>query len=368
MIKNFFLLSVFCFAFLFGSAQQEQENENKSKLSPIINNTEICGQYFLAHESDFVDDLNQFKLKRGYFTVKTKMNDMFSVRFTQDITLDTEGDDKGNIETRLKYLYLAMQPAKSGFFKHSTIEFGMIHRPWMDFEQDINLYRAQGKMYAERYKILNSADFGIGISGLLGEKMDKDYRKNVDKDNAGKYGSYAFGLYNGPGYNDLELNNNKVMEGRLTLRPLPDFVPGLQFSYAFAYGKANIPHNNADFNMNVFYVSEQTRYFTFAGQYLTGKGSSFGTFYMPAFDDSYNTEGYSLFTEFKIPQTNFALFGRYDYFKKYHQSKNTEKYNTVVGGIAYRFLNNKLILSYDYSEHPYANSQKLLECIVEVKF
>ncbi|MFW6019387.1 MAG: hypothetical protein ACOCPM_02300 [Bacteroidales bacterium] len=368
MIKRFFLLNTFFFVFFLGFAQQDKEKNNTSNLSSAINKTEICGQYFLAHETNITVNRNQFRLKRGYFTLKTQLDDMFSVRFTQDITLDTEGDDKGNIETRLKYLYLDMQPAKSGFFKHSKIEFGMIHRPWLDFEQAINPYRAQGKMYAERYGLLNSADFGIGISGLLGEKMDKDYRKNIDDKNAGKYGSYAFGLYNGPGYNQMELNNNKVMEGRLTLRPLPDYVPGLQLSYAFAFGKANVPGNIADFNMNIFYLSQQTRHFTFAAQYLTGKGNSFDTYYIPAFDDSYDTEGYSFYSEFKIPQTNFALFGRYDYFRKNHKSVDPQENNTVVGGISYRFLNNKLILSYDYSEHPSNNTNELLECIVEVKF
>lgn len=368
MGKKLSFLGIFIFTFLLAFTQEEKDSTKDSGVSTMLNNTKIGGHYFLAHEADLVNNANQFRLKRGYLTVKTQLDEMFSVRFTQDITLDTEGDDRGNVETRLKYLYLAMQPAHSGFFKHATIEFGMIHRPWISFEQDINPYRAQGNMYTERYNLLSSADFGVGISGLLGEKMDKDYRQNVDKNNAGRYGSYAFGVYNGPGYHEAELNNNKTAEGRLSLRPLPDFAPGLQFSYAFVFGKANIPNNKADFNMNVFYLSEQTRYFTFTGQYLTGKGNSFGSYYLPDFNDSYKTEGYSIFSEFKIPSTNFALFGRYDYFKQSHESVDSKEHNAKIGGISYRFLNNKLILSYDYSKHPEKTKAELLECIVEVKF
>ena len=66
---------------------------------------DISGQWFLAYNYNNSSELSQFALKRGYFTVKTKMNDFLSARYTQDITLDKEGSDAGNVELRLKYLY-----------------------------------------------------------------------------------------------------------------------------------------------------------------------------------------------------------------------------------------------------------------------
>ena len=39
--------------------------------------------------------------------------------------------------------------------KNSYAEFGLVHRPWLDFEQKVDQYRAQGKMYIEKSGIFN---------------------------------------------------------------------------------------------------------------------------------------------------------------------------------------------------------------------
>jgi hypothetical protein len=57
------------------------------------------------------------------------------VRYTQDITLDEEGEDSGNIELRLKYLYLKAKMNSFLFFTNSYVELGVVHTPWIDFEQ-----------------------------------------------------------------------------------------------------------------------------------------------------------------------------------------------------------------------------------------
>lgn len=348
-----------------------QENEQQNKLNALIDNTRISGQWFLAHEYNITEDINQFKLKRGYFTFKTRLNDKFSVRYTQDITLDEEGEDAGNVEMRLKYLYIAMDPFDKGFFDHFQAEFGLIHRPWLDYEQSINPYRVQGRMFAERYHMLNSADFGIAFSGLIGGKMDKEYQKNIDKKHPGRYGSYAFGVYNGPGYHAAEVNNNKTVEGRLSLRPMPDLTPGLQFTYAFIYGNANIPDNKAKFNMNVFFVSQQSKYLTLTGQYLWGTGNSSGSLYIPAEKDSYDNEGFSFFGELKIPNTSFAIFGRYDDFVNYYefpQLTSELEYETAIAGLAYRFLKNKIILDYNQFIGADGSTEEQVELAVEIRF
>ena len=46
---------------------------------------------------------------------------------------------------------------------------GEIHEP---DPQNINRYRVRGKMYLDRYKVTNSADFGVTFFALLGEKTD----------------------------------------------------------------------------------------------------------------------------------------------------------------------------------------------------
>lgn len=93
---NKLLLLIILIIFSFGS--------NALALNQKI---DISGQWFLAFNN--ASEINQFVLKRGYFTIKTEMSDVFSIRYTQDITLDKEGSDAGNVEMRLKYLFLKIK-------------------------------------------------------------------------------------------------------------------------------------------------------------------------------------------------------------------------------------------------------------------
>lgn len=338
--------------------------EQNPKLNQVIQNTSISGEWFLGFNYNSSEEMSQFSLKRGYFTIKTKLNDVISVRYTQDITLDKEGGDMGNIEMRLKYLYMKVDLKKMDFLRNSYLEFGMVHRPWVDFEQKYNGYRVQGTMYSDRYDLTTSADFGILWAGLIGGKIDTEKHDYLTSDYAGKYGSFALGIFNGGGYHAVEKNNNKVFEGRLTLRPMPEQVPGLQFSYALAYGKANTPWNNADYAMNLFYISAETRLVRLMGQYYTGKGSYSGE-YTDALGYSYNNDGYSLFGELFIPGTSFSLFSRYDLFNSHQES--LIKTETVIAGLTYRFLKSKVLFNYDRLSVD-ESTRNIYEIALEINF
>lgn len=360
MKKLFFLVAIlFISQALFS---QEVKKEIKKEVS-LIQNTSISGNWFLAYTFDETKDLGLFKLKRGYFTIKTKLNDALSVRYTQDITLDKEGSDAGNVEIRLKYLYMKMKLIQIEALKNTYFEIGLIHRPWLDFEQHVNRYRVQGKMFVERYHLINSADFGVMYAGLIGGKIDKEYQKEVNKKYPGKYGSFAIGLFNGPGYHAIETNSNKTVEGRLSLRPLPEFMPGLQLSYAFAYGQNNTVEKT-DFLMNVVYLSSESKYHSVAVQYYNGYGAAEDD-YIDIDGSAFKNDGYSVFGELKIPEMPFSLFARYDNFIS-HQAQDVEE-SVIVGGLAYRFLKNKLI--FDIDHHKTAGATKnIYELALEIKF
>jgi len=360
-LKNYLIsVSIILFIPIFSIAQNDSTIVKK-----VVNNSEISGQWFLAHTYDITDNFNQFKLKRGYFTVKTKLSPSISVRYTQDITLDKEGSDAGNVEIRMKYLYMKLKPFKAGFMKHSYAELGLIHRPWLDFEQKINQYRAQGRMYIEDIGIFNSADFGIMFGGLIGGKLDNSTQKKIGKHYPGKFGSYSIGIYNGAGYNEIEFNNNKTIEARLSLRPLPNYAPGLQFSYSTAYGKANIEDmDDADFNMHLFYVSYENPFVILAGQYYTGIGDTYGRYYSD--NDAFKNEGYSFFGEFKIPKTSFALFSRYDYLSSAQEPDITN--SGYFAGLSYRFMKNKVIAYYGRDINDAGENDDVFEIVLEVGF
>lgn len=356
-----FSLLILLSTVIFFSQQLSAQDSSKTK-NTFIKNTEISGQWFISGNYEDHDSLYQIELKRGYFTIESHLTENLNARYTQDITLDTEGDDAGNVEMRLKYLYLQQKINLLPKFQKGSISIGMVPRPWIEFEQKINAYRVMGSMFLEKTNVLSSADFGFIYEGLIGGEIDKQYQKEVNSAYPGKYGSFSFGLYNGGGYHDVERNNNKTFEARMTLRPLPAIMPGLQFGYAYANGKANLTNNDADFVMNVLYLSSESKYHVLMAQYYSGVGDYAGTYVDTLFQSNKNS-GYAFFGEFKIPQTKFSIVGRYDKF----ESENDISLTRINTGIAYRFLKNKLVLGAEYWDKN-GDIRRMYELALEIRF
>ncbi len=323
-------------------------------------------QWFLGYQYKEVDgdDFNLFQIKRGYLNFQTDLNDKFSARITPDITQDKEGDGKGDIELRLKYLYLKYKFNSNAILSRPVLVFGLNQRPWIDFEQHINPYRVQGRMFAERSRILNSADFGVTFTSLLGGGMSETYQKKVNDKEPGRYGSIALGVYNGGGYHAIEENENKTFETRITLRPLPDFLPGFQVSYTGAYGKGNISAS-PDFYFNNVFFSMQQEYFTATSQYMWGTGNSSGSY------DELPYTGHSFFANAYIPNTKFELFGRYDRFNLGSEGDVSER-SSFIGGVAYSIVGkSKLLLDIDHTIMDTAaglSETTIYEVVLEIKF
>lgn len=328
-------------------------------VNAFVKNTTISGQWFLNYSVTPQDSSNAFALKRGYLTIKSQINDDISVRFTQDITIDKEGADAGNIEVRMKYLYTQLNLNRFKLLQNSFVQFGLVPRPWMDFEQKINLYRVQNAMFLDRYNIVSSADFGITYACLLGEKSGYEHGGNSQF--SGKYGSFSVGVYNGGGYHALENNKNKTLEGRLTIRPLWTILPGLQISYSTAFGKGNHPTLDADFELHQFYVSMQTGYLTTAVQYYKGIGDFSGKLLTTELKAAKN-EGYSLFAEIKHPDFNWAIIGRYDNLD-YNIQHSQSHYKYWTTGLAYKYDKSKILLNYKHNQH-----NGIIDSLIEIMF
>ena len=217
---------------------------------------------------------------------------------TQDISVDQEGDGIGSIELRIKYAYAKYTFDNFGIFSKPSVEFGVVHRPWLSFEQKINDYRSQGKMYFERIGIISSADYGLYVESLIGGEMPEDYKKEVNKSYAGRYGSFGIGIYNGGGYNKLEYNKSKNIEARFTCRPMPEIVPGLQITYIGAFGKGNTVES-PDYNINSGFLSYESTRMVLTGTYYTGVGAQDGKA-VDANGNSVDQTGYSAFAEIKF--------------------------------------------------------------------
>jgi hypothetical protein len=289
-------------------------------------------------------DYSKVTLKRGYVDTQAKILAYLSARATFDITQDSSGDWK----PRFKYLYGKFSLGNAGFLAKNYIEFGLAHMPWLDFEEHIDYFRLQDPMFMERNGLFNSADVGLLFGGNFGPDLPADYKKTVSGAYPGRWGSYQIGVYNGAGYHGAEANKNKVLEGRVSVRPIPDIAPGLQISYFGVNGKGNTAAE-PDWTLNVGMISYESRWVVVTGQYFSGKGTQSGTS-VDASGNSLKKSGYSGFVEGKItPQ--WSVIARYDSFDPNTNADN-DKAKRTIGGVAYKFNSSNMVLL-DYEEAKY---------------
>lgn len=332
---------------------------------------DFSGQFFLSYERIFENEAvnNEFSIQRGYITFRKKISEMAQIRFTQDVSIDREGDGKGNIELRLKYALLKLNFEDKGFFTSPNVELGVVHRPWIDFEQKINDYRSQESMFLDQNGIVSSADYGLTFASLLGGEIDEEYQEKVQSSYPGRYGSLSLGVYNGGGYSSLEQNNNKLLEGRLTIRPLPDHLPGFQTSLIGSIGEGNIPES-PDFRLISSAISYESRRWTSVLQGFISVGGASGDFVTPSLQPI-DLKGWSTFIELKpFDEIPIALINRFDEVINRNQNHWFER--QAVGGIAYIFSNNSKIILNVRRNWSKANGEiynvDRLEVITEIRF
>ncbi|MBZ0265109.1 hypothetical protein K8I28_10605 [bacterium] len=362
-----------CILFLFISnssaieINSEELGDALSNLNRALSGISIEGVMYLSYadRKDPVDNhTSEFSIRRSYLTVVKDFSDYVHAR----LTLDSHMDDEGDMEVRLKYAYIFFTPDDLGFISNQKIEFGMVHTPWLDFEQNLNYYRMRDKMYMERAGMFNSADFGFTVFGYFGGEMDDSYKKKVNKKYAGRFGSYAFGLYNGGGYHAEEANENKVMEARVTVRPLPETVSGMQLSYFVVNGKGNLA-TNPDWIVHTGMFSYEHQYMTLTGLYVTGEGNQSGGWSGISSSGvlAKEFEGYSVFVEGK-PDEHWRVLGGYDVIEV--QNLEANNWTEFHGGIGYKFNKGNLAL-FDYTVRQsdfFSNDDRRLQFTIQVKF
>ena len=305
--------------------------------------------------NDDESHLNRFKVTRSYLTVKKEILPYLHAR----VTLDAHQDDTGDFKVRLKYYYAELRPPDFGFLTQMKSEVGMGHGPWLDFEEHINPYRCQGTMAIERAGTFNSADMGISLRGYFDGKLEDAEEKTGSHYYDGHYGSWHVGVYNGPGYHASEKNNNKVIEGRFTLRPLPDVIPGLMLTYLGYFGEGNDDTNSPgeypDYEVNLGMLSYQNPWLILTGQYYVPKGNMKGT-WVDAQGNALDTMGYSIFSNIKLPvlDNKLSLFGRYDHFDQDDDGviASDAYYDLYNVGLAYDiFKGNLILLAYETTNY-----------------
>ncbi len=317
----------------------------------------FSGLFYLVYENGEEDgeEFSRFFIPRAYLTAQTRILPRLSARITFDPSQDMEGDGRGDMEVRLKYAYARYDLGNRGPLTGMGLEGGIVHMVWLDFEERINLYRMRDPMFMERSGMFNSADFGLTLFGGFGENLPEDYRRTVSSSYAARRGSFALGVYNGAGYHGDERNQDKVLQGRLTLRPLPDALPGLQVSGLAMLGKGNQQGPDQEIpDWQVFnaFLSYQHSRGALTAQYAWGEGNQKGSWTEPG-DPALATaySGYSVFAEHRLGSSSaWRLVAGYDDLERTPGSLD-RGFRRVHGGVGYDLGGqNVLLLDLDRRE------------------
>ncbi|TAN61382.1 hypothetical protein EPN18_06775 [bacterium] len=300
---------------------------------------------------------NRFTLQRAYLNVNKEVNSWLKVRVTPDIV--TSATTTGNYTLRIKYAYADFLTPDLGPLTNIDIRAGVGHTPFLDFEDGLQGTRMQGPQFQDKRGVITSSDLGVSALGNLGGKLTKEQIADVGNSNyVGRYGSYHIGAYNGGGYsNATENNTNKAVEGRLTVRPLPDILPGLQLTYFGVIGKGNTANAGVlspqEWTNNTGFLSFQHRYGVVSAEYFTGKGSFTGDTSTPKRKD-----GYSFFGKITAPMYDkVSLFGRYDVFDP-NKDVRKDRLKTVIAGASYKIYGeNYLVAAFEKTSYEHDDTR-----------
>ncbi len=322
-----------------------------------VQGVQIGGLWYLSYQArercpgatDETQTCSQFRVKRGYLNFRARPRPWLEVRFTPDVSQDSAGD----LKLLAKYLYAGFTGKGNSVIGRPYVEFGLVHMPWLDFEEHLNRFRMQDTMFLERNGLFNSADFGILAGGNFGTELGEDFRRDVNGAYAGRYGSWQVALMNGGGYRARENNGNKVLQARATARPFPDPLPGLQFSLFGVRGKGNLPQAESsrdlpDYDVLAGMVSYEHELLVLSAQWYSGEGNAAGTAVGPDGRSARRQSGSSYFAELRFTgKRNLSAIGRYDRFDADRRDPAVGLQQRLIAGVAWRMFGGNYIL-FDY--------------------
>jgi hypothetical protein len=252
---------------------------------------------------------NNFDVTRAYLNVNAQVAEKVRFRFTPDIRRVNDGALSGSLLVRVKYAFAQFDNVTP----NSWVRLGLHHTPWLDFEEHINRYRVQGTVFAEREALIpGSADFGVSYLTAL----------------PGGYGEVHGGIYNGEGFGQPEITKHKSVQGRVTVRPLPNaaIAKGLRVSAFY-----NAGWYAADRPRRLGIVMGSFEHTNFVATVQSVRATE-----RPLAADVTDTKrsGWSVFLEPRQGTAGFAGLFRYDAFDA-DRSITANEHSRIIGGGAY---------------------------------
>lgn len=191
--------------------------------SSVIAEVSTSGVMYLDYKLDLSSEdkagdkllTNDFSIGRVYVNLKSNLSEKVSMRFTTDVY---KGKDQSVVvdgksfkvspskyydayTLRVKYAYVDFKK----IIPHTKITFGLQGTPWIGMIDKSWGYRFVSKSLFDQYKVMSSADYGVGLTVSI----------------PSGYGEGVVQVVNGNGYSKLETNKHKDIIARILLTPLP---------------------------------------------------------------------------------------------------------------------------------------------------
>jgi len=315
---------------------QQTATINANKPAPLtgwFTNTSLSGRmYFdfsgITQKSNDVrvsPSGTAFDIKRFYFGIDHKFNDVYSANLTTDFQYSSA---VGATELYIKKAYL-----QAKYFPWLTLRLGSADLPWVPFVEDIYGYRYVENVMIDRTKFGTSADWGIHALGSFDPIGGKD----------GPVISYAAAVVNGTGYKappgagGAPRPDTLDVEGRVSAK-WHDFTAAIG-GYSGRLGKnAGVAFNT---QQGILTYRDASRFDALIA--YTGGPIRAGLEYFSATNWTAVTsrtsgdkaDGYSVFGSYQLAPT-WSVFGRYDYVKPNKTTASDKKDNYFNIGIDYQ--------------------------------
>jgi len=239
-----------------------------------------------------------FDMTRAYVNVLGRFSNGITTRLTTDILPSTNGSQN----VRLKFAYAAWTPTGSSL----TYKLGMIHTPFVDFEETLWDYRMQGTIAVDRNGAMTAADIGVGVDGHWnGERINGQLT-----------------IVNGEGYGGGVQDFRKDVQARVSVRLQPtndnSRVGGFRATGYAGIGKAT---GGADRNRYLGMVSYRTNQYTVAGEFVSIKDGALTRSIISAFGVYHLS-----------PPSKIALIARVDLFDPNTSVANDGNTRIIAGG------------------------------------
>ncbi|OLC06510.1 MAG: hypothetical protein AUH46_00200 [Gemmatimonadetes bacterium 13_1_40CM_70_15] len=264
---------------------------------------------------------NNFSVQRAYINVIGRFAGGVQTRVTADILPAPSAVSPTQTVVRLKYAYAAWTPTGSAL----SYKLGLLHTPWLDWEEALWDYRMQGTMALDRNGYATAADFGAGIDGKWKDDLVNGQVTVV----------------NGEGYSGGPGDKRKDVQARVSVRVATtddnSRVGGLRLTGYAGVGKRT---GGGDRNRFVGMVSYRSKEFTLAGEFAATKDTV-----SPAGGGPDATgRVISGFGVYHVPKSGVALIARVDVVDP-NTSVSGDRMTRVIGGLSYQVSPNLRVLA-----------------------